>query len=204
MSNTNAPFGFRPVSNFAGAPYNGATRQYIHASGDATALFIGDPVLATGDSVFVNVGGSVQSFPVGTLAATTDIIDGVVIGVDLVTRDDPIYAPASTQRVVTVAIDPDMLLLCQDISTGTPLNANAIGLNISFSTSVAGSTATGLSGVTLDNGTEAVTDTLALKIIGQLQSPGNDLGTSVSSGAASGQWLVKLNRSRFANQVAGI
>ena len=204
MANNAAAFGFRPVSNFSGAPYNGATRQYIHASGDGTALFIGDPVLATGDSVFVNVGGSVQSFPIGTLAATTDIIDGVVIGVDLVTRDSPIYAPASTERVITVAIDPDMLLLVKDGAAGTPLTANAIGLNVSFTGAASGSTVTGLSGVTLDNTTEAGTNTLALKIIGQYQAPDNDLGSAVATGAASGAWLVKLNRSRFANQVAGI
>ena len=204
MANTNAPFGFRPVSNFSGAPYNGATRQYVHASGDSQAIFIGDIVTATGESVLINVGGSVQSFPVAAQAVTTGVQDGVVIGVDLVTRDSPIYAPASTQVVITVAIDPNMLLLCQDISTGTPLSANDIGKNIDFSVGSNGSTVTGLSGMVLNNGTEADTNTLDLKIIGQFQSPGNDLGTAAGTGAASGQWLVKLNRSRFANQVAGV
>lgn len=204
MPNTNAPKGFVPVSNFDGSPYNGATRQYIHASGDTQAIFVGDIVTATGDSVLVNVGGSVQSFPIAAQAVTTGIQDGVCIGVDLVTRDSPIYAPASTQVVITVAIDPDMLLLCQDISTGTPLTPNDIGLNIDFSVGGNGSTITGLSGMVLNNGTEAGTNTLDLKIIGQFQSPGNDLGTAAATGAASGQWLVKLNRSRFANQVAGI
>jgi hypothetical protein len=204
MANTNAPKGFIPVSNFAGSPYNGATRQYIHASGDTQAIFVGDPVTATGTSVLVNVGGSVQSFPIAAQAVTGGIIDGICIGVDLVTRDSPIYAPASTQVVITVAIDPNMLLLCQDANSGTPLNANAIGLNIDFSAGSNGSTVTGLSGFVLDNTTEATTNTLDLKIIGQLQSPGNDLGTAVGTGAAAGQWLVKLNRSRFANQVAGV
>ena len=204
MANNNAPFGFVPVSNFSGAPYNGATRQYIHASGDSQAIFIGDIVTATGDTVLVNVGGSVQSFPIAAQAVTGGIQDGVVIGVDLVTRDSPIYAPASTQTVITVAIDPNMLLLCQDISTGTPLTPNAIGLNIDFSVGSNGSTVTGLSGMVLDNTTEAGTNTLDLKIIGQFLSPGNELGTAAATGAASGKWLVKLNRSRFANQVAGV
>ncbi len=204
MPNSNNPKGFIPVSNFAGAPYNGATRQYVHASGDAQAIFIGDIVTATGASVFINVGGSVQSFPVAAQAVTTGIQDGVVIGVDLVTRDSPIYAPASTQTVITVAIDPEMLLLCQDISTGTPLTANDVGLNIDFSVGGNGSTITGFSGMVLNNGTEAGTNTLDLKIIGQYQVADNDLGSAVGTGAASGRWLVKLNRSRFSNQVAGI
>jgi hypothetical protein len=204
MANTNAPKGFIPVSNFAGSPYNGATRQYIHASGDTQAIFVGDIVTATGDSVLVNVGGAVQSFPIAAQAVTGGIQDGVCIGVDLVTRDSPIYAPASTQTVITVAIDPNMLLLCQDINSGTPLTPNAIGLNVDFSVGSNGSTITGLSGMVLDNTTEAATNTLDLKIIGQFQSPGNDLGTAAATGAAAGQWLVKLNRSRFANQVAGV
>jgi len=204
MANLNNPRGFIPVSNFTGAPYNGATRQYVHASGDTQAIFIGDIVTATGASVFINTGGTLQSFPVAAQAVTTGIQDGVVIGVDLVTRDSPIYAPASTQTVITVAIDPNMLLLCQDISTGTPLTANDIGLNIDFSVGSNGSTTTGFSGMVLNNGTEAGTNTLDLKIIGQYQIPNNELGTAVGTGAASGQWLVKLNRSRFANQVAGI
>lgn len=204
MANTNAPKGFIPVSNFSGAPYNGATRQYIHASGDSTPIFVGDIVTATGDTVLVNVGGSVQSFPIATQAATTNIQDGVCIGVDLVTRDAPIYAPASTQVVITVAIDPNMLLLVQDENAGTPLSPNAVGLNIDFKGGSSGSTVTGLSGMVLDNATEAGTNTLDLKIVGQLQSPGNDLGTAAGTGAAAGQWLVKLNRSRFANQVAGV
>lgn len=205
MPNTNAPFGFVPVSNFSGAPYNGATRQYVHASGDTQAIFIGDIVTATGASVLINVGGSVQSFPVAAQwTPTSGIQDGVCIGVDLVTRDSPIYAAASQQVVITVAIDPDMLLLCQDISTGTPLTPNDIGLNINGSVGAQGSTITGLSGMVLDNGSESGTNTLDLKIVGQLQSPGNDLGTAADTGAASGKWLVKLNRSRFANQVAGV
>lgn len=204
MPNVNAPKGFIPVSNFAGSPYNGATRQYIHAGGDGNAIFVGDLVTATGTSIFRNVGGSVQSFPIAARAATTNVIDGVCIGVDLVTRDAPIYAPANTEVVITVAIDPDMLLLVQDANSGTALTANDIGLNIDFAGGANGSTITGLSGMVLDNGTEAATNTLDLKIIGQFQSPGNDLGTAVGTGAAAGLWLVKLNRSRFANQVAGV
>lgn len=203
MANTNSPRGLIPVSDVTGAPYNGATRQFIHAAGDSQAIYVGDIVTATGDSVFVNVGGSVQSFPVAAQFASGGIEDGVCIGVDLITRDSPVYAPASTQVVITVAVDPNLLCIVQDANSGTPLTANAVGLNCDILVNQ-GSTVTGYSGMVLNNATEATTNTLDVKIVGQYLIPGNDLGDSVSSGAACGQYLVKLNRTRLSNQVAGI
>lgn len=203
MANANAPRGLIPVSNMAGAPYNGATRQFIHAVGDTQAIYVGDLVTATGTSVFVNVGGSVQSFPIAAQFVTGGIQDGVCIGVDLVTRDSPVYAPASTQVVITVAVDPEILCLVQDVNSGTPLTANDVGLNCDIVVNQ-GSTITGYSAMALNNTTEAGTNTLDVKIMGQYLSPENDLGTAVGTGAAAGQYLVKLNRHRLANQVAGV
>ncbi len=203
MSNTNSPRGLIPVSNATGAPYNGATMQFLHAVGDSQAIYVGDIVTATGTSVFVNIGGTKMSFPIAAQFATGGIQDGICIGVDYITRDSPVYAPASTQVVITVAVDPEMLCLVQDVSTGTPLTANDIGLNCDILVNQ-GSTVTGYSAMVLNNGSEAGTNTLDVKLIGQLQSPGNDLGDTVSAGAASGQWLVKLNRTRLSNQVAGV
>jgi hypothetical protein len=203
MANLNAPRGLIPVSNMAGAPYNGAVRQFVHAVGDTQAIYVGDIVTATGDSVFINTGGTLQSFPIAAQFATGGVEDGVCIGVDLITRDSPVYAPASTQVVISVAVDPEILCLVQDVSTGTPLTANAVGLNCDILVNQ-GSTVTGYSGMVLNNATEATTNTLDVKIMGQYQSPGNELGSTVSSGAASGLYLVKLNRHRLANQVAGV
>lgn len=203
MANVNAPRGLIPVSNATGAPYNGAVRQFIHSSGDSQAIYVGDIVTATGDSVFVNTGGTLQSFPIAAQFVTGGIEDGVCIGVDIITRDSPVYAPASTQVVISVAVDPNMLCLVQDVNSGTALNANAIGLNCDIVVNQ-GSTVTGYSGMALNNATEAGTNTLDVKIVGQLQAPDNDLGSSVSSGTACGQYLVKLNRTRLSNQVAGV
>ncbi len=203
VANLNAPRGLLPVSNMAGAPYNGAVRQFVHAVGDTQAIYVGDLVTATGDSVFINIGGSLQSFPIAAQFATGGIEDGVCIGVDYITRDSPVYAPASTQVVISVAVDPDILCLVQDANSGTALTANAVGLNCDVLVNQ-GSTVTGYSGMVLNNATEAGTNTLDVKIMGQYQSPDNDLGSTVSSGTANGLYLVKLNRHRLANQVAGI
>lgn len=203
MANTNAPRGLIPVSNAYGAPWSGATRQYLHAVGDGVAIFVGDLVTATGTSVQVNVGGTLQSFPIVAQSATGDVFQGVCTGVAIVTRDSPVYAPASTQVIINVCDDPNALFLIQDVSTGTPLNSNDIELNCNIVVG-SGSTTTGFSAMTLDNTTEQTTNTLDVKLLGQYQSPNNDIGSSVSSGTASGLWVVRLNRHRFANQVAGV
>ena len=135
-------------------------------------------------------------------AATGDVICGVVVGVVADTRDSLIYRAASTQRLVLVNTDPNTLYEVQQVSTGTALTANDVGLNVNFVVA-AGSTVTGLSGVTLDNTTEATTNTLDLKIVGMPLRADNDFGTAVGTGAASSKFLVRINRHLFSNQVAG-
>ena len=203
MANLNAPTGLSPVSDANGKPWSGAVRYYYHASGDSQAIYIGDLVTATGDTVLVNIGGVVQSIPIVAQSATGDVFQGVCTGAIAQTRDSPTYGAASTGVILAVCDDPDALFAVQDVSTGTPLTPNAIGLNVNVLVNQ-GSTITGLSAMVLNNGTEADTNTLDLKIVGQLQSPGNDLGTDATTGAASGTWLVRINRHRFVNQVAGI
>lgn len=203
MANLNAPFGFKPVADVNGKPWSGAVRYYYHAADNSQAVYIGDLVTITGASTFVNIGGSVQSIPNVTQSATGDIFNGVCVGSIALTRDTPTYGAASTGVILAVCDDPDALFLVQDGSTGTALTANDIGLNINVTVNQ-GSSVTGLSGMILNNASEAGTNTLDLKIVGQFQSPGNDLGTDVSTGAASGLWVVRINRHRFANQVAGL
>jgi len=203
MANTNAPRGLVPVNGAYSQPYSAGVRQYVHSAGDSQAIFVGDLVTATGATELVNIGGTVQSFPVVAQSVSGGIFQGVCVGVAIVTRDSPIYAAASTQTIISVCDDPNALFLVQDISTGTPLTPNDIGLNVNVSVG-AGSTVTGMSGMVLDNTTEAGTNTLDLKIVGQYQAPDNDLGTAAATGAASGRWLVRINRHRFANQVAGV
>lgn len=199
MANANAPFGARAVSGVNGQPYSGAIRQYSVAAGYATALFIGDFVKLAGTSQFING----QIFADVERAATGDVIVGTVDSVLADTRDSLIYRAASTQRIVNVADDPNALFEIQQVSTGTPLDANAIGLNVDFVVA-AGSTYTGMSGTALNNATEATTNTLDLKIVGMPNRADNDPGTSVSSGEASSRFYVRINRHQYVNQVAGV
>lgn len=191
MANPDTAFGLRPVSNLDGSPYNGAVRHYSALASDGTAFYVGDPVKLSGTSQTID---GVVYLDVDQ-AATGDVIVGVVTGVKPVTQDSVPYRAASTQRIVYLA-PPNLLYEIQEVSGGTPLTANDAGLNADFVVA-AGSTVTGYSGVELNNVGEATTNTLDLNIVGLVPRADNVIGEHA-------KWLVRINRSQFANQVAGI
>lgn len=192
MANVDTPFGLKPVRLLSGSPYTGATMLFSTATGDATAIFVGDPVKMSGTASTIDG----VTYADVDQAASGDVIVGVVTSVLPETRDSLTYRAASTARVVAVATDPDLIYEIQEVSGGTALTAAAIGLNADFVVA-AGSTTTGLSGVELNNATEATTNTLDLQIVGISSRTGNDVGQHA-------KWLVRINRHQFANQVAGV
>jgi hypothetical protein len=192
MAIPDTPFGLKPVRYVSGAPYNGAVNAYSTASGDGTAIFVGDPVTLSGTSQTIdgNVYLDVDQ------SATGDVLAGVVVAVKPDTRDSLIHRAASTVRILYVADDPNLLFEIQEVSGGTALTANDAGLNANFVVA-AGSATTGQSGVELNNATEATTNTLDLKIIGLANRPDNAIGEHA-------KWLVRINRHRYVDQVAGV
>lgn len=196
MANANAPTGLNPVRDISGRPYNGSVNHFAIPSSDSTAVFIGDPVKLVGTASTINS----QVLPDVALAATTDVIVGVVVGFLAADRDSSLYRVASTQRIAIVCDNPDAMFEIQDLSTGTPLTTAAIGLNVSFAAGAGGNTFTGLSGIVLDNATEATTNTLALKIVGFPNRTDND----PADAEASKKLYVRINRHQYVNQVAGV
>lgn len=192
MANADTPFGLKPVRHRSGAPYTGSGTVYSVAAGDGTAIMVGDLVTNAGTAQTIN--GVVYQDVVRS--ATGDVFQGVVIGVLPDTQDSLKYRAASTQRLLLVEDNPDLLFEIQEVSGGTPLAAADIGLNANVVVA-AGSTVTGLSGMELNNATEATTNTLDFKILGFVNRVDNEIGEHA-------KWLVALNRHRFANQVAGV
>lgn len=195
MANANAPTGLNPVRDLYGRPYNGSVNHYAIPASDSTAVFIGDPVKLVGTSSTINS----QTMADVAQAATTDVIVGVVVGFLAADRDSSLYRVASVQRIAIVCDDPNAMFEIQDISTGTPLTAAAIGLNASFALG-AGNTFTGQSTAAIDNTTEATTNTLALKIVGFPNRADND----ATDAEASKKFYVRINRHQYANQIAGV
>lgn len=193
MANVNAPFGFSPVGSLTGAPFTGRVRMYTVPASDGTALYIGSPVVDVGTST-TNADGTICK-DVG-LAATTDVLTGVVVAVVPDTAGSALYRVASTLRRLWVADDPNTLFEIQESTGGTAFTANDLGLNCSFAAGTP-STVTGLSGATADNSTEATSNTLALKLVGVSSRPNNAIGDSCV-------WVVRINRHRYADQLAGV
>lgn len=195
MANGNAPRGLVPVRGVSSQYVTGGLRAYYHDSGNATAIFVGDPVTQTGASTAVAaMGGAV--LPNVVQGASGEIWSGVVVAILPTSRDSLPYGPASTGFVVLVDDDPNTLFEIQDVGTGTPLTINDIGLNINISVG-SGNTATGWSGVVFDNASEASTNTLDLKIVDFVNRVDNEAGQYA-------KYLVRINRHRFANQIAGV
>lgn len=200
MANANTPFGLRPVSDAYNGPFNDGLRQYYHDAGNGVGVFVGDLVTATGASTFLPNGQILANVVQG---ATGDVFQGVCVGVLPDTRDSLLYCAASTGRVILVNDNPNALFEIQQTTGGTALLANDIGFNANVVVGT-GSTVTGYSAMTLDNTTEATTNTLDLKIMGMPARADNDPGSAVTAGADASKFYVRINRHRFANQIAGV
>lgn len=192
MANANAPRGFVPTKALNNGPYNAGVRTYSVPASDATAIGIGDPVKLSGTGQTIN--GQVYTDVIR--AASGDRVVGIVVGVVFdPTNLSSLYRAASTQRLLLVNDDPNALFEVQEGTGGTPLTANDVGLNINFAAGSL-STVTGYSGFTIDNSTEATTNTLDCKIIALVQREDNAIGDSA-------KWLVRLNKHQYVDQVAG-
>jgi hypothetical protein len=193
---TNAPNGLRPVKKLDGSAWTGQTTSYPVASGYGTSLFKGDPVTVLTDGTLgIGVAGSSV---VGVFFGIqyTDAAGNIV--------NSPNWVASSTTRgsvtaTAFVVDDPNVVFTIQESNgsgaAGTPLALTDVGLNANFAVGT-GSTATGNSGATLNNTTEADTSTLNLKILSLDPYPGNVIGNFAN-------WLVVINNHRYRGGVTG-
>jgi hypothetical protein len=188
MPNVNTPFGLKPLRDGASGVSTGGLEMFYVPASDATALFIGDPVVKNGSSDAAGVAGAVR-------AAAGGPITGVVQGfVPDGTTNMVGYRAASTAAYILVNTDLDTVYEIQD--TAGTIAAADVGLNADM-TLAAGSTVTKRSAVVLNAATKAATATLALKIQGLSPRPGNEFG-------AYAKVLVKINAATEANASAGV
>lgn len=195
MANANIARGLVPYRFTSGAPYNGAYNIYSVPAAYAVNLFIGDPVVPTGASdangipvVAIATAGSTNN----TLGPIVSIVSGGNPVVP-VTRDLPVYHPASTNQYVLVADDPNLLFWIQEDSVGGSIAMATAGMKNANLIAGAGSTTTGISGWMLDSSTIAVGPTLQVRLITGLQEEDNTMATT------NAKWLVKINLHSLTN-----
>jgi hypothetical protein len=207
MANANTPRGLVPYQTTWGAPYSGSVNTYFVPSSYATALFVGDPVDIVSGSNDANGIPAVKAATVGSpiLGVVVGIINGGDMGaITAVTRDQPVYHPASTAQYLAIADDPNLLFWVMDDASSQATAPNLwAGKNANLVAGGGGSTVTGYSSWQLAASTVATTNTLDVKIIRPLQQADNLIGTAANTNM-NAKWLVKLNNSRFANQIAGV
>lgn len=185
--------GFTPVQLVGASPWNGRVNKYVAT--DSNSMFLGDIVKFDGTT---GTGAELGYRGVTKITATTDVPAGVVVG--FAPTPTNLNLPSSykeansTQRVVFVADDPDLVM---EAHSGSGIAGADIGLNVSVVTT-AGSTTTGVSAMALDDTTEATTNTLIMRIVGFKDAPDNPLAV------ANQRLLVRFNRHAYANQVAGV
>lgn len=195
MANPNTPRGLVPYRYASGAMYNGSASIYSVPASYGTALYIGDPVVATGASDANGI-PVVQIATAAGGAYTLGPIISVVNGGDPVvpvTQGLPIYHPASTNQYVLVADDPDLLFWIQEDSVGGSIAMATAGMKNADLVAGSGSTVTGWSGWMLDSSSIATTNTLQLRLIGGLQEADNTMASSYA------KWLVRINLQSIRN-----
>lgn len=194
MANTSKIRGFVPAKSID--EYNGSVNIYSTGTGDATAIFVGDPVVLTGTADSAGIatvakagqGTSVLGVVVGIVPAKMDPVTGKM-SAGSVSLDTPQYRVASTATYVLVNDSPDTVYEVEAVTganAASSFAATSVGLNADTAT-VAGSTTTGVSAAALDMSTAAATATLQFKILGTVQRVDNE------STGNSTKVLVKIN-----------
>jgi len=161
------PYGLKPVNLIGGQVFAGATRQIPIASGDSVAIFNGDVVKLTTDGVVARDGATtaLNAGAVGVFLGCqyTDPSTGQVTN-----RQSYPGSITADDIVAYVADDPDQLYkvaVCSATTTIASLTrAEAVGSNIALIDN-AGDANTGNSKVAVDEGTQANTATLPMRII---------------------------------------
>lgn len=158
MANSTGIFGLRPVRMLDGSPWNGnVIKCYISAS-YATALFIGDPVLLSPTLTEKEATGKYPTINKSAGTAGT-IVRGVIVGFEENADNlSQVYNPASTERYAYVCQDADVVFQIRGDGGGT-LTSVVPGQNAVMIADSSGDTATGLSGMALDEGTTTAPNT---------------------------------------------
>ncbi len=199
MANNDNSRGLVPIRTLNGSPYCGEARPYYVPSTYATALFIGDPVIVTGTANTA----AIEDFGAGTLleinkatAGDGNPVLGSVIGIGLDPDNLVAYKAASTEAIVWVADNPNLIFEIQADDVAA-IAATDMASNANLIYTDAGSTTTGLSGAELSTTSMTTTSTFQLKIFGLVDRVDNELGTNA-------KLEVLINNHIYGNVVAGI
>lgn len=147
-----------------------------------------EPVAATASGGVVSI-GVVWNFLDLNLA-------GVPSGMTSLTQGG--FLPASTDAFAEVIVDPHQLYLMEEITGGTAISTNSIGLGVDFTyIATTGNTTTGFATSVLRNVGLTVGSQNLLQLMNVYNIMNND-GTFNAPGASC-KWVVRIQRHQFSN-----
>lgn len=204
MANTSKINGFRPVKHVTGAPYNGQANIYGVASGDSTALFVGDVVKLAADGNAAGIqyvtahaagvagtGQPAVGVVVGIINTKLDPVDGRM-SAGSISLDTPVYRPGSVEQYVLVADSPDLIYEVEATAAGSAYSFAVadIGQNANIFAG-SGSTSTGNSAHSLNMSDKGTAATLPFKIVGVSKKIDNEVTGNYT------KVLVQINNHQF-------
>lgn len=204
MANTSKINGFRPVKHVTGAPYNGQANIYGVASGDSTALFVGDVVKLAADGNAAGIqyvtahaagvagtGQPALGVVVGVINTKLDPVDGRM-SAGSISLDTPVYRPGSVEQYVLVADSPDLIYEVEATAAGSAYSFAVadIGQNANIFAG-SGSTTTGNSAHSLNMSDKGTAATLPFKILGVSKKIDNEVTGNYT------KVLVQINNHQF-------
>lgn len=204
MANTSKINGFRPVKHVTGAPYNGQANIYGVASGDSTALFVGDVVKLAADGNAAGIqyvtahaagvagtGQPALGVVVGVINTKLDPVDGRM-SAGSISLDTPVYRPGSVEQYVLVADAPDLIYEVEATAAGSAYSFAVadIGQNANIFAG-SGSTTTGNSAHSLNMSDKGTAATLPFKIVGVSKKIDNEVTGNYT------KVLVQINNHQF-------
>lgn len=177
MANPTSGMGFVPVGHVSGAgSFTGQVNRYYVTADDSNALFLGDPVVETGD--FHTDGTPIITIATVGTGVTTDKITGAVVGFEPNTAmPTNKHKPASTAMYVLVNDDPGTIFKVRGDGAYATTDQGSTCQIVSGS----GNTTTGISGYKLDSSEIAQTATDQLIILGVIDDPtDSDISTALN------------------------
>jgi hypothetical protein len=150
MPNLDAPNGFVPVRHLKGGTVRYADGKYTIASGLASDIFLGDPVIHTGSGTNIDVA-------VGGPTSPSSHILGIFAGCAYTNaQGEPVWAKQWVSGTATLgAVDAEAFIytdpdIVYSVQLGGSITAADIGQLADFLESPTGNTATGVSGAELE------------------------------------------------------
>ena len=192
MANVDCPKGLQVAGPLLRATW------YAVAASQASPIFIGDPVLATGTSNQVIV----------ATAASASLITGAVIGVYDGTKLPGVvnssgvrlaYAPSvqSSAFYVLVADHPDQLFIAQGDGDTTYLDMDDCGGTLDLVASSAGNTTSGWSAWELDDSDTGSVGVEQIRLVRPVDRPDNTVGIAYCD------WYCKINTHQLSSGSVG-